>query len=298
MPDLPEDPDTLIACLQRAADALAKENALLPAAPLARPGGGKAGTGGMGAGPAPGPAKRGAIWRFLSAAAAFIAGFIAEIVETFVEPAKDILGFNTLANDPRTAKIEVSCSQLKKALNRAPPTVREHLATSQDMVDSLRYLCYRMLGRERELRAETPAKAIATLDDERDALERQLSGVTDEHVKLSLANAVAAITEQKRQRLLMARIADRLDAELTRLLWTIDGMAFQFVRLRAASAAVRSAPDAESARAMREFQDEINTIADALEEIAESQCSELFPVSHLDEDSATAPTASERERER
>ena len=79
----------------------------------------------------------------------------------------------------------------------------------------------------------------------------------------------------------MARTADRLDAELTRLLWTVDGMGAQLVRLRTAGAEVGAAGDLEAARDVKKLQEEIGAIADALEEIGAAQRAEIIPVSDV-----------------
>lgn len=58
-------------------------------------------------------------------------------------------------------------------------------------------------------------------------------------VTLSLRGAVAALDEQRRQRELVLLAADRLEA---RLLYTLEGLASQFVRLRAAGTGGGPAP--------------------------------------------------------
>lgn len=200
------------------------------------------------------------------------------------------------AADPRAARIDAGCAKLEAEIQQAPPQAREYLGASLSTVRALKQTCHGLLRREQVLRAETSAEAVAELEEERAALQKRLEAVTDEHVRRSLASAVAAIDEQKRQRELMARTADRLDAELTRLLWTMDGMGAQLVRLRTAGAEVGAAGDLEAARGVKKLQEEIGAIADALEEIAAAQRAELVPVSDVGGDGSAPAPAGRRER--
>jgi carbonic anhydrase/acetyltransferase-like protein (isoleucine patch superfamily) len=199
--------------------------------------------------------------------------------------------------DPRAARIDAGCAKLEAEIQKAPPQAREYLGASLSTVRALRDTCHGLLRREQALRTETSAGAAAELEEERSALQKRLDAASDEHVRRSLASAVAAIDEQKRQRELMARTADRLDAELTRLLWTVDGMGAQLVRLRTAGAEVGAAGDLETAKGVKKLQDEIGAIADALEEIGAAQRAEIIPVSDIGggDGSAGAP---DRPRER
>jgi len=61
--------------------------------------------------------------------------------------------------------------------------------------------------------------------------------------------------------------ADRLEAEHTRLLYTLEGLASQFVRLRTAGAEAGREP-AEIDRAVERLRNELDAIADALEEVS------------------------------
>jgi hypothetical protein len=125
------------------------------------------------------------------------------------------------------------------------------------------------VARERALRAEASPEALARLDQEKAAIEARLGKASDEQVRRSLAGAVKAIAAQQEQRKLLQNSADRLEAELTRLIWTVDGMGTELVRLRTAGAELYQGSTAEIARSVEQLQDEINNIAQALEEVIE-----------------------------
>jgi acetyltransferase-like isoleucine patch superfamily enzyme len=200
--------------------------------------------------------------------------------------------------DPRAARIDAGCAKLEAEIQQAPPQARDYLGASVSTVRALRETCHGLLRREQVLRAETSAAAATELEEGRAALQKRLDSAGDQHVRRSLASAVAAIDEQKRQRGLMAQTADRLDAELTRLLWTMDGMGAQLVRLRTAGAEVGAAGDLETARGVKKLQDEIGAIADALEEIGAAQRAEIIPVSDVSGNGDGSAGVPDRLRER
>jgi hypothetical protein len=100
---------------------------------------------------------------------------------------------------------------------------------------------------------------------------------------------VAAIDEQRRQREAMGQQADRLDAELTRMLWTLDAMGSQLVHARTAGAQLATGDPALGA-SFEQLHSEISAIADALTGM-------IVPVSPIAEpDASSSPTAPERSR--
>jgi hypothetical protein len=86
-------------------------------------------------------------------------------------------------------------------------------------------------------------------------------------VRRSLSGAVTAIAAQHEQRRLLQNNADRLEAELTRLIWTMDGMGTELLRVRTAGAELAQGSTVEIAQSVQQLQDEINSIAEALEEL-------------------------------
>lgn len=170
----------------------------------------------------------------------------------------------SVPDDPRIARIDAACDRLEAGLREAPASVREFLGTSVQNLKGLRDTCHALLRRERALREESSADGLAFLDRERASLERRRSETTDETARRSLEGALAAIDQQKRERSLLGRSAERIDAELTRLVWTLEGMAAQLVRVRSVGA-----EDATGVLgSVGQLHDEIDAIADALEEVA------------------------------
>jgi carbonic anhydrase/acetyltransferase-like protein (isoleucine patch superfamily) len=188
--------------------------------------------------------------------------------------------------DPRESRILAACERIEAELRQAPEQVRELLGASGEPARGLRETCLGLLRRERTLRGECSPESLAFLEKEKAELERRGAEAPDPAVRRSLTQAVGAIDDQLRQRGLMRQSAERLDAELTRLMWTLDGMGAQLVRLRTAGAEVAGTPDLEMLHSMQQLHDEIDAIADALEHVARE---DMQPVAPID-DAGSAPS--------
>jgi carbonic anhydrase/acetyltransferase-like protein (isoleucine patch superfamily) len=168
-------------------------------------------------------------------------------------------------SDPRAEHIRKACDRLEEEYARAPEPVRAMFGEARSTLSSLRRTCLDLLAREQALRAE--ASPLLRLDQERAAIEARLARASDEQVRHSLSGAVTAIAAQREQRRLLQNNADRLEAELTRLVWTMDGMGTELLRVRTAGAELYQGSTSEIAQSVQQLQDEINNIAQALEEL-------------------------------
>jgi carbonic anhydrase/acetyltransferase-like protein (isoleucine patch superfamily) len=170
--------------------------------------------------------------------------------------------------DPAEVRVAAVCDRLEAELRASPEHVRSFLRVSDATVASLRRTCEDLVQREQTLRTEVDPQALARLDEERRQLEARLAAESDERIRRSLMGSVAAIGEQRRQRELLRLSADRLQAERTRLLYTLEGLVAQFVRLRAAGADAGQLPTEELQRSVLALGGEIDAIAEALEQVA------------------------------
>ena len=182
------------------------------------------------------------------------------------------------ALDPREARIHAACERIEAELRSAPDSVREYLGATAQTASALRATCMGLLQRERVLRSESSAESLAFLEQEKAELQKRIASASDERVRDSLRSAVAAIDDQHQQRMRLRTNADRLDAELTRMQWTLDGMATQLVRLRTAGVEAGPASNTEVLRTVEQLHDEIDAIAEALEHVSGMGGPELQPV--------------------
>jgi carbonic anhydrase/acetyltransferase-like protein (isoleucine patch superfamily) len=194
--------------------------------------------------------------------AKYSAGWIAELLPARL-PAEASAGI-----DPAEVRVATVCDRLEAELRASPERVRAFLGASDGTIASLRRTCEDLVRREKVLRTEVDAAALERLDEERKALGDRITSEPDEIIRRSLTGAVAAIDEQRRQRELLRLGANRLEAEQTRLLYTLEGLVSQFVRLRTAGAEAGRAPDAELEQSVKQLGTEIDAIADALEQVS------------------------------
>lgn len=170
--------------------------------------------------------------------------------------------------DPRAERIAQACDRLEGEFERAPGPVRSMFGDWGVTISSLRRTCLDLLAREQALRAEASPDALARLDQEKAALETRLASVTDEHIRRSLSGAVTAISAQREQRRLFQNSAERIDAELTRLIWTVDGMGTELLRVHTTGADLyESSGSGVLAQSVQQLRDEIDSIAEALDEL-------------------------------
>lgn len=203
------------------------------------------------------------------------------------------LALPSKVTDPRVERIEAACRRIESELQQAPEQIRAHLGASVGSVVALKDTSRALMDRERLLRAESSAESLAFLDQEQRALETKLTAATDPSVKRSLESALQALQEQRRQRESARVSADRLDAELTRMQYTLEGMATQLVRLRSAGEA-NVAPSADVLQNVQQLHDEIDAIASALEEL-NAPDARLQPIAPID---GAAMTPDTRQRTR
>ncbi|HEX6274495.1 MAG TPA: hypothetical protein VFZ53_15740 [Polyangiaceae bacterium] len=170
-------------------------------------------------------------------------------------------------SDPRVEQIKKACARLDDEYTRAPEPVRAMFGDARSTVSSLRRTCLDLVAREQALRAEATPETLARLDEEKTAIEARLALANDDHVRKSLSGAVTAIAAQRDQRRMLANKADRLEAELTRLIWTLDAMGTELVRVRTAGTELYEGSTADIARSVEQLRDEIDGIAQALEEV-------------------------------
>ncbi len=192
--------------------------------------------------------------------------------------------------DPRKARIDAACDRLQNELAQASPQLREALGVSDQTVTALRKTSHGVLGRERALRAEAAPEAFAQLERERAELTHKIAAASDDAVRRSLQSAVKAIDDQQRQRDSLRRSADRLDAEVTRLQFTLEGMGTQLVRLRTAGFEA-AAPTTDVVGSLNQLYDEIDAIAEGLEAVSRGELARDGRLADLLGDHALSGTA-------
>ncbi|WP_240359608.1 hypothetical protein [Pyxidicoccus trucidator] len=183
-------------------------------------------------------------------------------------PGPDVAEPSTEATvDPRVAKVDALCGKLLAELRGGPAVLREVVHAPERTVEALRKGCHELAHRERELRALSTPEEARRLESEREALFTRVSTEEDAVVRERLAGALAALDEQRRQRAELATAANRLEAEHTRLYYTLEGLYAQVLRVRSADTSDEDVAGAGLRHSMEQLGAEVDAVTQALEEV-------------------------------
>jgi hypothetical protein len=166
--------------------------------------------------------------------------------------------------DPRVARIQSLCDKLLAELESGPPIVREVVTEPKATIGGLRQACIEIARRERELRSVLAAQEEGALAADRDALAARVSTERDEIVRDRLGQALRALDEQIAHRAELATAASRLEAENTRILYTVESLHMQLLRARSTD---MGAPElgGKLRDSLRDLGTQIDAVAEALE---------------------------------
>ena len=166
--------------------------------------------------------------------------------------------------DPKVARIQDLCDKLLAELESGPPIVREVVTEPRATIGGLRQACLETARRERELRTVLAAQDEAGLVAERETLVARLSNEHDAIVRDRLGQALAALEQQLVHRAELTTAATRLEAENTRILYTLENVRMQLLRARSTD---MGAPElgGKLRDSLRDLGTQIDAVAEALE---------------------------------
>ncbi|HEX4381511.1 MAG TPA: hypothetical protein VH083_01120 [Myxococcales bacterium] len=194
--------------------------------------------------------------------------------------------------DERDVRVDAICNKILLELKSAPDAVKEIFIKPEETVASLRATCRDLTRRERDLR-----KFLAPADDERlmrerEALQKRIEAESDDVTKMRLASALAALDQQRDQRLELKRAAARFDAEHTRISYTLESLYTQVVRMQSADSSSVDLAGAGLRRSLDFLSQEVNELADALEKVNSGEAERMRKVAQgPGAESATPPQA-------
>jgi len=166
--------------------------------------------------------------------------------------------------DPKVARIQSLCDRLLAELESGPPIVREVVTEPHATIGGLRQACVETARRERELRAVLGSQDESALAAERDSLARRVGAETDAIVRDRLSQALKALEQQLANRAELVTAATRLEAENTRILYTLENLHMQLLRARSTDI---GAPElgGKLRESLRALGTQIDAVAEALE---------------------------------
>ncbi len=169
--------------------------------------------------------------------------------------------------DPRTARVDALCTRLLAELGQGPEVLREVVHAPERTVEALRQGCHALARRERELRALVTPEETRRLEEERERLSTRVVAEKDAVVRERLQGALTALDAQRAQRAELATAADRLEAEHTRLYYTLEGLYAQVLRVRSADAAGENIAGLGLRQSVEQLGAEVEAVTQALEEV-------------------------------
>jgi hypothetical protein len=164
----------------------------------------------------------------------------------------------------REARVDGICNRLLSELEGAPPLVRELLRRPEQTVEALRSASKELARRERELRGMLSEDEGERLLGERAELAARAEAAPDAVVKSRLA---AALDAQLVHRAELTTAAARIEAEGTRILYSLESLRAQVLRAFAADAAAADVTRESLKGGLETLRGEIDAVATALEEV-------------------------------
>lgn len=170
--------------------------------------------------------------------------------------------------DARLARVDELCDQLLADIKSGPAVLREIVQRPEETVEALRDGVHALERREREIRALSRPEDDARLQSERDSLQRRLAAEQDAVTRQRLGQALEALEQQRNQRASLVTAASRLEAERTRLLYTLEGLHTQVLTVRSTAEAGQEEAAAERLRqSLDTLSSEVSAVAGALESV-------------------------------
>ncbi|NOK10758.1 hypothetical protein [Corallococcus exercitus] len=169
--------------------------------------------------------------------------------------------------DPRLRRVDAVCEKLLAELRAGKGVLQEMVRSPERTVQDLRKSCHELIRRERELRTVAPPEDVRRLADERKTLETRWAVEEDVVVRDRLRATLQVLDEQVRQRAELTRAADRLEAEYTRLAYTLENLYAQVLRVRSADAADADVAGAGLRHSVEQLGAEVDAVTSALEEV-------------------------------
>ncbi|HEY3449414.1 MAG TPA: hypothetical protein VGK67_23875 [Myxococcales bacterium] len=194
--------------------------------------------------------------------------------------------------DARVARVEAICQKVLAAIQSGPPVVREVVHKPEETLKSLTSTCKELAHRERELRAAVTEEDDRRLRTEHDGLISRVAAENDPVSRQRLESALRALEGQLAQRAELVTAASRLEAEQTRILYTLENLHTQVLRARSADAASADVAGAGLRKGLEQLGEEISAVASALEETHGAHL--MSPV--VDVTGGSAGSSSDRDR--
>ena len=167
----------------------------------------------------------------------------------------------------RLLRVDAICDKLLAELKSSPEVVHQMIRKPDETVQALQAASHELARRERELRSATPEGDDARLRGERADLNARIEAEPDEVVRIRLSSALAALDDQIRGRADLLVSAARIEAEGTRILYSLESLRAQVLRTRVADTSSPEVAGDGLRHGLEQLNREMDAVATALEEV-------------------------------
>lgn len=167
----------------------------------------------------------------------------------------------------RLARVDGVIEKLLGELRAAPRSVRELIRQPEETVAALRAASHELARREEGLRAMITAEEDQRLRQERSELETRVAAQTDAVVRARLLGALEALDAQLASRTALATAAERIEAEGTRILYTLENLRANVLRMSTADSTSTDLAGDGVRDGLEQLSHEMDAVAKALEEV-------------------------------
>lgn len=171
----------------------------------------------------------------------------------------------------RLARVDGVIEKLLAELKAAPRSVRELIRQPEETVAALRAASHELARREEGLRAMITAEEDQRLRQERSELEARVAAQTDAVARTRLLGALEALDAQLSNRAALATTAERIEAEGTRILYTLENLRANVLRMSTADSTSADLAGDGVRDGLEQLSHEMDAVAKALEEIHASE---------------------------
>lgn len=200
--------------------------------------------------------------------------------------------------DPRIAKVDALCDKLLAELRGGSRVLQEVVHQPEQVVQGLRGASHEIVRRERALRRAVTPEDDARLAAERSSLAARIAAENDPVVRQRLGEALSVLDRQIQQRAELSTAANRLEAEHTRLYYTLEALYTDVLRVRSAEADAGEAAGAGLKQNLARLGEELDAVAASLEAVSRegARLEPIAPVAAPDsQDTGRRPEERERE---
>lgn len=164
------------------------------------------------------------------------------------------------------ARVDALCAALLESFRDGPDALKEVLHRPERTLNAVKDACHALYHREEALRKIASPEEDERLRYERLELTRKLDGAPDAVVRERLGAAIQSLDRQMEGRKALATSAARLEAERTRLRYTLEALQTEVLRVKSADTGAAGVQGIE--QELARVGEELTAVADSIDAVS------------------------------